>query len=88
MKIVCFDQEKGTLGGIKSGAIYASIAQQPYQFGYQGTLLLAQLAKGDKSKIPASGTIYFPPQVINSQNVDSYIANLNKETGKNWGPGQ
>ena len=88
VKIICFDQEKGTLAGIKSGAIYASVVQQPYQFGYQGTKLLAALANGDKSGLPKGGTLYFPAQTVSSANIDAYIAELNKETGKNWGPGQ
>jgi ribose transport system substrate-binding protein len=88
VKVICFDQEKGTLAGVKSGAIFATIVQQPYQFGYQGTLLLAALAKGDKSGLPAGGTKYFPAQVVDSTNIDSYIIGLDKETGESWGPSQ
>jgi ribose transport system substrate-binding protein len=88
VKIIAFDQEKGTLAGIKSGAIYATVVQQPYQFGFEGTKLLAALARGDKSGLPKSGTLYFPAQAITSSNVDSYITKLYNETGKHWGPTQ
>jgi ribose transport system substrate-binding protein len=81
VKIVCFDQEMQTLTGVEKGAIFATVVQQPYQIGYQGTKLLAQLVHGNKSGIPANGEIYLPAQVITSSNAASYITELNKETG-------
>lgn len=84
VKIVCFDQEKDTLSGVTSGAIYATVVQNPYQFGYQGTKLLAALSKGDKSGLPVNGTIFFPAQAVKSANVVKYVADLEKETGKSW----
>ncbi len=35
VKIVCFDEDEVTLRGIKDGAIYATVVQKPYEFGYQ-----------------------------------------------------
>jgi ribose transport system substrate-binding protein len=86
VKIVCFDQEKATLAGVKSGAIYGTVVQQPFQFGYAATKLLAQLAKGDKSGLPANGIEYFPAKQVTSSNIAAYIAELDKETGQEWGP--
>jgi len=82
VKIVCFDDDSHTLAGIKSGAIYGTIVQQPYQFGYQGVKILNQLAHGDKSGIPASGAIYVPTQAIQQSNVADYEAKLAKLLGK------
>src|SRR4030095_12021114 len=33
VKIIAFDEEAETLGGIKDGAIYATVVQQPFEFG-------------------------------------------------------
>ena len=74
IKIVAFDQEADTMTGIKDGAIFGAIVQQPYQFGYQCIKLLSQLAKGDKSGIPPSKQIIIPTQVINQANITQYEA--------------
>jgi ribose transport system substrate-binding protein len=85
VKIVCFDQEKATLAGIHQGAIAATIVQQPYKFGFKGTLLIAQLAIGNMAALPKNGFYYFPAVAVTPGNVGKYIAELNKETGKSWG---
>jgi len=33
VKIVCFDEEPDTLDGVQAGGIYATIVQQPFEFG-------------------------------------------------------
>ena len=35
VKIIAFDEEDPTLSGIKEGAIYATVVQQPFEFGYK-----------------------------------------------------
>ena len=79
VKIVCFDQEQGTIDGIKSGSIYATVVQDPYTFGYNSVKLLDQLAKGDKSKLPASKLMVIPTQAIKQDNLDAYMAVYNKK---------
>ena len=73
VKMVCFDEEQDTLNGVKSGAIYATVVQQPYQFGYQSVVMLARLAKGDKTVLPASGRVIVPTLAITRGNVRAYI---------------
>lgn len=82
VKIVCFDEEDDTLAGIKSGAISATIVQQPYQFGFDGVKLLSDIVHGDKSKVPANGTNYIDTQVINQSNVDAFKVKLAGLRGK------
>ena len=86
VKIVCFDQEQGTLDGIKSGAVFATVVQQPYVFGHDGLKMLAKLVAGDKSVIPANGTDYIPTQVVDKSNVDKYQIELNKQEGSGTTP--
>src|SRR5262249_48968181 len=42
VKIVTFDEADETLAGIREGAIYATVVQQPFEFGYQAIKLMAQ----------------------------------------------
>ena len=42
VKIICFDEEDETLAGIKDGAIFATVVQQPFEFGYQSVILMNQ----------------------------------------------
>lgn len=81
IKIVAFDQEDDTMTGVKDGTIYGAVVQQPYQFGYQSIKMLAQLAKGDKSGIPASKLIIVPTQAIKKDNIDAYLAGQTKLMG-------
>ena len=81
IQIVAFDQEDDTMTGIKDGTIAGTVVQQPYQFGYASVMLLDQLAKGDKSAIPASKLNIVPTQVINKANIAAYEASQAKLMG-------
>ncbi|MCX5674307.1 MAG: sugar-binding protein [Planctomycetota bacterium] len=82
IKIVCFDEEDETLQGVKDGAIFATVVQQPYEFGYQAMKLMAKYAAGDKSVIPASKQIFVETKAIAKDNVDAFWANLKKLRGR------
>jgi ribose transport system substrate-binding protein len=72
IKIVCFDDEKDTLEGIKQGSIFGTVAQQPFEYGYQSVQVMARILKGDKSVIPESKKLFIPPVVVQRSNVDEY----------------
>ena len=72
IKIIAFDEEDETLAGVKDGSIYATVVQQPYEFGYQAIKLMAEYAKGEKSAIPASKQVYVPTLVIKGDNVTDF----------------
>jgi ribose transport system substrate-binding protein len=78
VKIICFDEESQTLAGIKEGAIYATVVQQPYEFGYQSVRLLAKVLEGQRDAIPASKQILIPTLVIKQDNVDDFAAKINQ----------
>jgi len=82
VKIVCFDEEDDTLAGIKSGAIYATVVQQPYEFGYQSVKMMARILGGDKSAIPASKQIFVETKIIKKDNVDEFTTKLNSLRGR------
>jgi len=80
--IVCFDEDEVTLQGIKDGAIYSTVVQKPYEFGYQSVKMLAAMARGENVDIPANKIIDTGVEVINKDNVDEFWAKLKKLTGK------
>jgi ribose transport system substrate-binding protein len=74
--VVAFDEDPVTLGAVKEGSFAATVVQQPFEWGYQGMLLMAKYLEGDKSGIPADGLIIVPTAVINKDNVDAFSADL------------
>lgn len=82
VKIVCFDEEDETLAGVKDGAIYATVVQQPYEFGYQSVQLLAKILGGDRSMIPPTKQIFVPTLIIKKDNVVDFTAKINNLRGR------
>lgn len=78
IKIICFDDEAETLEGIKDGSIFGTVAQQPFEYGYQAVTLMAKILKGDKSVIPPNKTVLIPTVVVQRNNVDEYKAKLDQ----------
>lgn len=82
VKIVCFDQEPETIDGVKAGAIFATVVQQPFEFGYQSVKMMVAVARGDKSSVPANKLNIIPTQAIEAGNVEEYAKKLAEMTGK------
>lgn len=82
VKIVCFDEEDETLAGVKEGAIFATVVQQPYEFGYQSVKLMAQILSGDRSAIPANKQINVPTLVIKKDSVEEFQKKINQLRGR------
>ena len=82
VKIIAFDEEDNTLNGVKQGAIYATVVQQPFEFGYQAIKMMRQYLKGDKSSVPASKQVFVPTLVIKKDNVDDFMTKINQLRGR------
>jgi ribose transport system substrate-binding protein len=82
IKVIGFDEDPITLGGVREGTIEGTVVQNPYEWGYQGMKLMAKYLEGDKSGIPADGLIIVPGQVIDKGNVDAFEAELKARVGK------
>lgn len=82
VKIIAFDEEDETLAGIKDGSIYATVVQQPYEFGYQAIKLMAQYVNGEKSAIPASKQIFVPTLVIKRDGIEEFQRKINTLRGR------
>ncbi len=81
IKLISFDEQDGTLKGIQDGHVQGTVSQQPYYYGFDSVRILAALARGDKSVVPASGFFEVASVVVRKDNVDSFWAQLKKLRG-------
>lgn len=82
VKIIAFDEEDETLAGIKDGAIYGTVVQQPFEFGYQAIKLMGAALAGDRSKIPANKQLFVPTKVIKKDTVEEFTKQINQLRGR------
>lgn len=82
VKVICFDEEDETLAGVKAGTIYATVVQQPFEFGYQAIKLMAQALSGDKSGIPESKQVIVPTLIIKKDTVEEFQRKINGLRGR------
>lgn len=80
--VVGFDEDPITLGAVKEGSFAGTVVQQPYEWGYQGSKLIAGYLGGDKSGVPADGIIIIPGLTITSENVDQFQSDLQAKLSK------
>ncbi len=81
IKIVCFDDDRETLAGIKEGEIFGTVAQQPFEYGYQTVQAAARILRGDRSVVPESKTILIPTVIVQRNDVDEYSKKLDQLLG-------
>ena len=74
--VIGFDEDEATLAGIQKGHVHATVVQNPYMYGYKSIEVLAALARGDASVIPASRRIDIPARQIRRDDVDTFWADL------------
>jgi ribose transport system substrate-binding protein len=82
VKIVCFDEEEETLAGVESGAIYATVVQQPFEFGHLAIIDMAHYLRGDKSVFPENKRAIVPTKIIKQDNVGAFHQQLTQLLGK------
>jgi len=72
-----FDEEQGTLDGIKNGTVQVTCVQKPFQFGYLAAKWMTDLAKnGDSVKLPDGGVIDTGVDLIDSSSVEDFQKRL------------
>jgi len=82
VKIIAFDEEDETLAGVKQGAIFGTVVQQPFEFGYQAIKLMHQHLKGDKSVVPANKLVLVPTLIIKQDSVEAFTQKINQLRGR------
>jgi ribose transport system substrate-binding protein len=76
-----FDEEDGTLKGIKSGTIAATVVQHPYEMGYRSARWMHRLAtdfEKAKAEIPPDGIENTGVEVIDKDNVADFEKRLSE----------
>lgn len=74
--VIAFDEDPITLGAVAEGSFAGTVVQQPFEWGYQGSKLIAAYLNGDKSGIPEDGIIIIPGLKITKENVAQFQADL------------
>jgi ribose transport system substrate-binding protein len=74
--VIAFDEDPITLGAVRNGEFAGTVVQQPFEWGYQGMLLMAKYLEGDTSGVPEDGLIIIPTKIIDQSNVDEFEADL------------
>lgn len=82
VKIIAFDEEDETLAGIRDGAIYGTVVQQPYEFGYQAIKMMAQSLAGDRSGIPANKQKFVETKIVKRDTVEQFTKQINELRGR------
>lgn len=75
MRLVTFDDEDETLQGIEDGAIYATVAQDPFHYGFEAVRLLASYYSQTGHLLPVPGsqsTVTINTQEVRKDNVQKY----------------
>lgn len=70
VKIVGSDESIDTIRGIRQGKQVGSVAQQPYEFGYQSIKMLAKLHRGEHVSLPEDKIIFVDTYSITAENCD------------------
>lgn len=78
IRLVVFDELDETLDGILAGHIYATIAQDPYKYGYESVRMLTSLHNGKSHELPivGGGAINVKCQSIRQSDVEEFRKRL------------
>jgi ribose transport system substrate-binding protein len=89
VKVVGTDEEAETILALRQGKMEASVAQQPFEFGYRSIKMLASLHRGERVELPRNRTIFVPTYRIDHRNVEEvesavnrYLAILNRHQSR------
>ncbi len=74
--IVAFDQETEVLQGIRDGYVYATMAQDPYTYGYKSCEILYKIVKGEDPGIPEDTLVDVPTLKVTKDTVDEFQKKL------------
>lgn len=78
VQVVAFDEADETLQGILDGNVHGTVTQQPYMYGYESVRILAALARGDDSVVPASGFVDVPARLVRRDNAREFWDELER----------
>ena len=74
--VIAFDEDPITLGAVRDGEFAGTVVQQPYEWGYQGMKLMAQVPRGRQVDGPGGRADHRADQDHRQGNVDAFEADL------------
>jgi len=73
VKLVTFDDAPETIAGVEDGSIFATVVQDPYQFGYETVRILANLSRGDEMLKPIGNSAFnVAPVAVKKDNLEEF----------------
>lgn len=73
--VVGFDDDPATLAAVKDGRVFATIAQDQFNYGFNTIELLARAANDQAHiAIPITERVHFPPLVVTADTVETFGA--------------
>lgn len=75
VKVISFDTEEETLENVEQGHIFATVAQDPYQYGYEAIRWLADNSQRTGNQLPLVGTrstLHISTKAIHAQDVPEF----------------
>jgi len=82
VQVIGFDEDGGTLRGIREGTVHGTVVQNPYEYGYQSVKSLEALAAGDESVLAEGDFLSIPARQIRPEDLDAFEAELNARLGR------
>lgn len=78
--VVAFDDQTPTLAGIEAGSIYATVAQNPYQYGYEAVRALVGFSQdayaADAGIYAVPSNLYIPCTAVKKENLADFKSRL------------
>ena len=81
VKIVGFDEQRATVEAIVAGHVQGTVSQNPYSYGELSVRVLAALAAGDESLLPAGGTLTVEHSVYRRDNAQELLDLIDRVLG-------
>ncbi|TWU28680.1 substrate-binding domain-containing protein [Bythopirellula polymerisocia] len=81
--VIAFDDQEPTLAGIEAGNIFATVAQNPNQYGYEAVRVLADMSRNKYAAgaglYAVPSTLYIPCTAVKAENLSEYRSKLDKQ---------
>lgn len=84
VKLITFDAPDQTLEGIASEKIFATVAQDPFEYGYEAVQLLSSFCNREANQMPPPGlysTMNIATKVVRQANVEEFRETLKTRAG-------
>lgn len=82
IQIIGFDYHPDTLSAIETGEIFATVAQDPYNYGYHAVRVLAEAALDHDEALPMNEMLHFPCLIVKQPDVAEFRNSLTQRQAR------